>query len=475
MKGRNGQTLPIVMITLVILTLIISGLVTWMQNDSKWSVKEQKSTTAINCAEAGIDRATWKLQSTTDTWATAAAGLPLPGGGYAFDRTFTDLPGGSYRIKLSPGPLPSEVTVLAEGRDSSTKEMRAILAVYKNQTIYSPLMAGGGVSWSQGLGVYWGPIISQGDIVLLDDNVARRYFPQKYAKGVVTTGPAVSAVYQNRDLNGLAPPNTDNIEWWSDYAGVPGLPLLDFAALRSSAAATGTLNVYGCASSGQYTIDGTPVPGWDARGTCDSTNPNHAIHLGNSTNFYATRGLDPAQNYVWYWDGDVSLEGDGYNGTLATSLRGTVIVRGNLTIDSSGDMVYSGHVPANAWQQEQKLLVNTFDTSAPGEYPADIDFHKSTGTWHFGVDSWNEPGLGGGWVNTVGIQGFVYVGGNVNIINFLDIHGAIWVNGNVVSAYNNPSAFCGIFYDDTLQVPALNVILQRQSWQEVPLSSTPWP
>jgi hypothetical protein len=187
------------------------------------------------------------------------------------------------------------------------------------------------------------------------------------------------------------------------------------------------------------------------------------------------RGLDPTQDYVWYWDGDVSLEGTGYNGTQATSLRGTIIVRGNLTIDSSGDMVYNGHVPATAWQEEQKLLIDTYDTAAAGEYPADIGYHQSTGTWHFGVDSWSEPGLGGGWINTVGIKGFVYVGGNMNIINYLDIHGAVWVNGAVVSNYNNPSAFCGVFYDEALQVPTLNVILLRQSWQEVAASATPWP
>ena len=171
----------------------------------------------------------------------------------------------------------------------------------------------------------------------------------------------------------------------------------------------------------------------------------------------------------------MTLEGDGYNGANATSLRGTIIVRGNLTINSSGDMVYSGHVPTNAWVQEQKLLINTYDSAAGGEYPADIGLHQSTGVWHFGVDSWTEPGLGGGWVNTVGIKGFVYVGGDLNITNYLDFNGAVWVNGNINSAYNNPSAFCGVMYDDTLSVPALNVILLRQSWQEVTPSPTAWP
>ena len=480
----RGQVLPLVMLSLVVLSLIIVGLVSWIQTDTKWSVKEQKSTSAINIAEAAVDRGVWKLQSTTATFAAASAGTVIAN--YNFDKTFTDIPGGTYRIKFTAGPAARQVTVTAEGRDNSTNEVRAISAVYLNQTVYSAMMSGGGVSWSQGLGIYWGPIISQGDIILMDDNVARRYFPRKYAKGVVTTGPAVSAVYQNRDNNGLETPNTDNVEWWSDYPGVPNVPVLDFVSLRSSAAASGTLNVYGCgcAAIPQYTVNGTAVGGWDVRAAGECTNPNpaapadvapHNTHFGNSTNFYAARGLDPSKDYVWYWDGDVTLEGNGYNGTHATSLRGTVIVRGSLTLNSSGDMVYSGNVPQNAWQEEQKLLVDTFDTAAAGEYPADIGYHKSTGTWHFGVDSWCEPGISCGWVNTVGVKGFLYVGGNLNITNYMDINGAVWVNGAVVSNYNNPSAFCGVLYDDSLMVPTLNVVLLRQSWQEVAVNPTAWP
>ena len=481
-QDERGQILPIVILSLLVLTIFIFGLVNWIQTDTNLSVKEQKSTTAINFAEAGIDRGAWKLQSSTGTWATAAAGTIIAG--YNFDTTYTDIPGGTYRIKFTNGTFNglSAVTVTAEGRDALKREVRALAVVYTNQTIYSGMMSGGNVNWSDGLGVYWGPIISQGNITLADDNIARRYFPQKYAKGVV-----IGTANYPRDTNGLLPPNTDNVEWWSNYAGVPNVPILDFVTLRSSAAATGTLNVYGCgcAAVPQYTVNGTTVAAWDTRTPDECANPYpppgtadvapHTTHFGNSTHIYNVLGLDPNQNYVWYWDGDVTLEGYGYNGTLATSLRGTVVVRGNLTINSSGDMVYIGQVPPDAWKQEQKLLIDTYDTAASGEYPADIGYHQSATTWHFGVDSWNEPGLGTGWVNTVGIQGFVYVGGDLNITSFLDINGAVWVNGNINSNYANASSFCGIFYDETLSVPALNVILMRQSWQDVAPSSTPWP
>lgn len=484
MKIKNkGQVLPLVMAGLVVLIIIIGAIIGWLQNDTKWSVNNQRKTVAINLAQAAVDRAQWKLQSSTATWFAAAAGnLTSVTTGYNFDVTYNDIPGGSYRISIVPGPdsggsctAGTCVTITGEGRDNSTHEVRAVSAIYKNETIYSAMMSGGNVGWAQGLGIYWGPIISQGSIQLLDDNVARRYFPQKYAKGDV-----VGTAANPRDTTYPQPPNTDGVEWWANYAGVPGLPLLDFAAMRSSAAATGTLNVYGCgcAATPQYTVNGATVAAWDTRnpGTCvpDGDLPPHNTHLGNSTNIYGALGLSATSYYVWYWDGDVTLEGDGYNGTEATSLRGSIIVRGNLTINSSGDMVYTGHVPANAWVQEQKLLINVNDTAAAGEYPADIGLHQTAATWNFGTDSWCEPGLGCGWVNTVGVQGFIYVGGDLNIVNYLDINGAVWVNGNVNSNYDNPSAFCGLMYDDTLSVPALNVILIRQSWQETTPSSASW-
>jgi len=142
---RSGQVLPIVMVAILVIILLIGGLISWMQNNSTWAVRNQKTTTAINLAEAGVDRAVWELQSTTTTWLAAAAGTSLSG--YNFDTTYTDIPGGSYRIKISSAPNNS-VTILSEGRDNTTKNIRAISAVFKNQTIYSAMMSGGNVTWS---------------------------------------------------------------------------------------------------------------------------------------------------------------------------------------------------------------------------------------------------------------------------------------------------------------------------------------
>ena len=56
--------------------------------------------------------------------------------------TYTDIGGGTYRIKLTPGPLSKQVTITSEGRDSASKETRAIKEVVQNQTIYAPLIVG---------------------------------------------------------------------------------------------------------------------------------------------------------------------------------------------------------------------------------------------------------------------------------------------------------------------------------------------
>jgi len=459
----RGQVLPIVIITLMVLTLVVYALVNWVQTDTRLAVKTQKTTSAINFAEAGLDRGTWKLQSTTVTWNSASIGAPITG--YHFDTTYTDIPGGTYRINFAAGPSNAEVTVTAEGRDNSTKEVRAVTAVFKNQAIYSPLMAGGNISWAKGLGVFWGPIMSQGNLTLQDDYVAAWYFPRKFAKGIV-----IGTAAHPRDTNGLLPPNTDNVEWWTQYAGVPNVPVLDFSTLRSSAAASGTLNVYGCKSTGAA---------WDLRSSCTSTAP-HNTHFGDSTNYITTHGLSATNDYVWYWDGDLTLSGEFCGSSPcspghSTGMRGTVVVRGNLTIDTPGDLIYSGHVPANAWLDEQKLTQSTNDTAAAGEYPADTGYHSSASIFNFGTDTWTQPLSGSGWKTTVGVKGFTYVGGNLTILQYMDFNGAVWVNGNVTATSANTDNFCGVFFDDTLSVPALNVILLRESWKETTPSTVAWP
>jgi hypothetical protein len=299
--------------------------------------------------------------------------------------------------------------------------------------------------------------MTQGNITLTDDFVANWYFPRKYAQGVVT-GTAANP----RDTNGLTPPNTDSVEWWSDYQYVPDLPVLDFAALRSSAAATGTLNVYGCRNS-------SPRGTWDGRSSCGNITDaaGHAHHFCASYNYplLGAKASPAANSYVWYYDGDLILGGDNVvDGTYGIGLHGTLIVRGNLTLDANGDYNYTGNVPVNA-------------AAESGEYPADNGLNKTKTTWRFGTDTSQIPATGGGsWVNTVGVRGFTYVGGNLVVTNngFMDFNGAVWVNGSIVANGASATTFCGVYFDDQLTLPTLNVVLTRQSWEETMPSATAW-
>ncbi len=109
---------------------------------------------------------------------------------------------------------------------------------------------------------------------------------------------------------------------------MPNVPIMDFAALRSSAAATGTLNIYGCKNSTFHGTTGSVADQggtagsapWDLRSSCQLGTGDvtpHNQHFGNSTNYVATY-LNAATDYVWYWDHDVTLNG-AFNGTIPYS------------------------------------------------------------------------------------------------------------------------------------------------------------
>src|SRR5262245_45904125 len=121
-SGERGQVLAGVILLVSLLLIIVPAMVAWVRQDTKMSVKDRKTTAAFNLAEAGLDRAYWKLKSSTSTWADARAGLGIAG--YKFDQVYTDVSGGAYRISITSGPNPDQVTVIAEGRDTQGGEKR---------------------------------------------------------------------------------------------------------------------------------------------------------------------------------------------------------------------------------------------------------------------------------------------------------------------------------------------------------------
>lgn len=446
-RRARGQTLVMVLLILSVTAIMIPAIVFWLRSEAKWSVKESRNTVAFNLADGAVERGMWKLKSSTSTWDAAAKGTLIAG--YNNDLTYSDMPGGYYRIKFSSGPSAGRVTVIGEGKDTSSNEIRAVQVVFQNSSVPGAVIARGVITWANAFSAHWGPIMSQNNINITDANAAQDYFPRKLSKQVVTCNSKGYA----RDTNGLDPPNTDGVEWWSGY-NVPDLPVLDFEAMKSSAIATNTYNIYGCKKTGAS---------WDGRSSCSINVTPHAQHFGNPWYHPLAR-----KNYTWYWDSDVTLAGS--TGDDGCGIWGTVICRGNLTLATGDNYSYTGHVPPEAWMEYGKITKSGGDTSTKNQYPADDGYQKSRSTFGFGSETWTGGPIAG---NTdIGIRGFIYCGGNLDIEGPLDINGAVWVEGTVSKAVG--SERCVIFFDDTLNVPSLNVVLVRKSWAEILPSSQAW-
>lgn len=445
-RSSAGQVIIIVLVVLVLISLFVPLLVKMSQQEASWTVQERRSSIAFHMAEAGIDRGIWKLKESTATFNMAMVGTVITN--YNFDKTFNDVDGGVYRIKFSSGTGTRQVIIYAEGRDNNNKETRAIKCVVQNQTIPGAIISGGTIKWQNDFEVHWGPIMSQSNIDI-NATAAKDYYPRKFSRQVVT-----GSASNPRDTNGLTPPNTDNVEWWSDY-DVPELPVLNFPAMRSSAQISNTLNVYGCSK-------GSTASTWTTL-KCNSnmpTPPNHSMHLCNTDRHPLSK-----KGYTWYWDGDVALTGAA--AADGCGIVGNLIVRGNLYIDCGDNYYFTGPIPTDAWKEYSK-----FDTASTNQYPGDAGYHKNNATFQFGNQTWTGGVLA---TNTdVGVKGFIYVGGDLILNGIMDVNGAFWVKGNVTRLSGSGSEPILVFFDEALDVPALNVVLVRKSWEETRPSAATW-
>ncbi len=522
--NKKGYILPMVIGIVLLLIIIIPAIVEWTQHQTKTTIKIQGKTTAMNLAEAGINRAVWKITTSTGVWDSVLRGGTISG--YNFDVIYDDVKGGVYRVKLSSGPEERQVTIISEGKDEKTGEVRAVKVVYKNQCIPGSIISKGNIYLGNAFECHWGPVMAWGNIELTDAVIARKYYPRKFARGVVSSVPSYP-----RDTNGLNPPNTDGVEWWSDYP-VPDLPVLDFNALRSSAAAnvaTYLEKVYEDSTYEYYQWEkvypvGSPPPARWIKTLRPSVTIMSSATI-NTLNFYAcssmnsykgpkywqrvnyrkndgqisytnlsTCNLNPGQNHdgrphfqnpwrhpaklanrVWYWDGDLIMTGG--PAEAGCGIKGKLIIRGNFT-NYTGDnlkvtnnpdtglMLSDCKVPTEAYLEYQKI-----DTASTNQYPADKGLRSVRPTFSFGNETWSG---GPTAANTdVGLAGFLYVGGDYDMKGPMDIYGAVWVVGRV-SRGTGVSEYSIIFFDENLDLPTLNVVLVRKSWQTIPPTNIPW-
>ncbi|MEF3279829.1 MAG: hypothetical protein K6357_02530 [Elusimicrobiota bacterium] len=480
---RKAFILPMLVTAIVIFFIIVPVILNWVTTDTKSTIREQKKSIALNLAEAAVERGYWKIKSSTKTFESIMMGNNISG--YVFDTVYTDISGGSYRVLVASGSVAREVIIIGEGRDDSTQEIRAIKAVYQNQSISGAMLSGSKINPSGKTTIHWGSIMSWGEINL-SAGAANVYFPRKFSKQLV----------KPRD-HSLNPPNTDNLEWWSAY-DVPELPMFDFATIRASAAANGTLN---CGSA-KNLKPLTPSSSNNYLMVCNcSGNTNKCCADQNKCyvrHIYADRRYN--QGLLWYWDEGKTVY------LKHTGVKGSFFVRGNLRIDGDdcygpwyktyGYDPYGGYhlcgkgpasedgpgalnvsVPPNAWREYAKI-----DTSATNQYPGDLGLSSSSIVYQIGAcnkayyyqcnDGSCEQGCERGATgDDIGLYGFLYVGGRLEIYGAFDIYGAIWVVGDINTGSGNNAS---IFFDENLDLPTLNVVLIKKSWEEITPSKLAW-
>ena len=122
------------------------------------------------------------------------------------------------------------------------------------------------------------------------------------------------------------------------------------------------------------------------------------------------------------------------------------------------------------------------DTAATNQYPGDLGLSSSAATYQVGAcdkaqyyqcdGTCEEACEGGASGDDIGLYGFLYVGGNIKINAAFDLYGAAWIVGNFNTGGSNNMS---VFYDSSIDLPLLNVVLAKQSWQEIQPSAKAWP
>jgi hypothetical protein len=218
--NSRGNVLIIAIAILLVLSIMIPAMIKYIQNESKWTMKEQQTTRAFQLAEGGVERGFQQVILSTTVWGQIQAGtVPT---GLHFDQLYTDIAGGTYALNISSGPGTQQVTITGVGRDASTKEVRAVSANYGNTASNAAIFAMGGLTLTGNPVVEWGPVLSPATIT------TDKAHPRFYSAGDVTLDP-----------NGPTPPNSDNVQWWSYDAALPPPPQVDLQAYLSSATAQG--------------------------------------------------------------------------------------------------------------------------------------------------------------------------------------------------------------------------------------------
>jgi hypothetical protein len=309
LQRSSGQVLAGVVVLMLILSILVPLMVSFVINESKWTDKEARNTTALHLAEAGIEKGFLTLSLSTQTWNNLINyGTPIQD--FKFDKKFSDVSGGEYTVSITSGPAEAQATVISVGRDNRNKEVRALRAVFANEPMGGvAIYAGNGVKISGGVNVEWGAVITPQTL-----EAGGRAYPQFWS---------ASGISYDMNPN---PPNCDSpncCQWHAFATNIPPQPTIDLNAYKSSAQATGTYY-------------NTPQ---------------------NWSGFVAHTG------YTYFVDNNLTLTSPGID------ITGTLIVTGNMDTGSGvwGKGSRTMHMPKTAWKQycNDWAHYRTFDNALP--------------------------------------------------------------------------------------------------------------
>lgn len=416
---RRGQVaIGIVIAILLFLLFAFPILNLFVQNEGKWSVKEKKSTAAFHLAEAGVDRARWKLVENTEMWTITSTGTIA---GYHFDKVYTAEDGGSYAINITSHPTRADKRVVESvGRDKTGGAIRRIRAVLLDSSSadFAARAANQVANTGGNDHIEWGSVVSGNSI-----DATGRTFPRYYSAGHVTP-----------QDGGSTAAATDEVYWWSFYP-IPPFPNIKFSTYLASAAASGA-----------------------APDGCGNGSSSAYYHVGNAT----FKGCKDTSGKTYYITGSATFQA----GSGGNFIRGTMIMLGDFIISGSGgaDGAYAARLPPEAWKEYGANWVHylTFDPAAfgaPATYAAALSSNYIAANKTYNLSN-------------VLVHGFMYTGGSQGLTGGgnCNLNGVLLSNANATMG----TSTMGIYYDDKTASSILmqGVNISPDSWYEV---KAEWP
>lgn len=349
MRKNAGNLMAVFLGILLVVVIVFPLIIQLLQNESKQSVHRQKSTVAFQLAEAAVAKGYAKLTETRKNYIDGVAGIPLTD--YNDDREYEDIPGGKYKISITSGSSPGTVRVIGKGKDSSSFEVRTIVAEYSGSDPEAPaaIFDTGENTACFNFKVEWGSVKSYADFAYLKNVV----YPRIFSAGNI--------LFRDEDPT---PPNTDNIHYWAYQSdmGVPPVPDLAYykqKAMNSivpSSSTTGEIRL----------VDGSPV----VRNPPNSGYFQSSLNPGKHTYFDKFAGLPEGMGNLYEFRSSTSvifLDATGFASRFFINrvfleVEALVIPYGGITIVGSAVPyhIYSATIPETApfhYQSTAPILV----------------------------------------------------------------------------------------------------------------------